>query len=90
LSIVVIPGELRGAYFGMAYVVGSLFFVGLAPLAVSTLSGALGGESMIGQALSLVCASASFLGMVVFAICSRFFPTTALTPTVSSVAREAM
>lgn len=78
VSIIVIPGELRGAYLGMTFVVGSVFFVGLAPLAVSALSGALGGGSMIGEALALMCATASLLGATVFALSSRFFPTTAL------------
>ena len=75
LSIIVIPGELRGLYLGIAFTVGSVFFVGLAPLAVSGLSGMLGGEAMIGKALTIVCASASSLGATVFALSARFFPT---------------
>lgn len=75
ISIIVIPGELRGAYLGMTFVVGSLFFVGLAPLMVSSLSGVLGGQQMIGHALAFVCASASLLGATVFALSARFFPT---------------
>lgn len=78
VSIIVIPGELRGAYLGMTFVVGSVFFVGLAPLAVSTLSGVLGGGGMVGEALALICAAASLLGAAVFALSSRFFPTAAL------------
>lgn len=78
VSIIVIPGELRGAYLGMTFVVGSVFFVGLAPLAVSALSDVLGGGNMIGEALALMCAAASLLGAAVFALSSRFFPTTAL------------
>jgi MFS family permease len=74
LSIIVIPGELRGLYLGMTFTVGSVFFVGLAPLAVSGLSGALGGEAMIGKALSIVCATASLMGAAVFALSARFFP----------------
>lgn len=77
LSIIVIPGELRGAYLGMTFVVGSLFFVGLAPLMVSGLSGLLGGQRMIGHALAFVCAAASLLGAAVFALSARFFPTSA-------------
>lgn len=74
LSIIVIPGELRGVYLGATFTVGSIFFVGLAPIAVSALSGLLGGEPMIGRALAIVCASASLLGAVVFAFSARFFP----------------
>ena len=76
LSIIVIPGELRGLYLGMAFTVGSVFFVGLAPLAVSSLSGLLGGEAMIGKALTIVCAAASLLGATVFALSAKYFPTT--------------
>lgn len=89
LSIIVIPGELRGSYLGVTFVVGSVFFVGLAPLAVSTLSAALGGAQMIGQALALVCAVASSIGGVVFALSSRFFPAT-LDSSDPSLAREGM
>lgn len=73
LSVIVIPGELRGAYLGMAFTIGSIFFVGLAPLAVSGLSTALGGEATIGRALAFVCAVASLAGAVVFALSARFF-----------------
>jgi MFS family permease len=75
LSIIVIPGELRGFYLGITFTVGSLFFVGLAPLAVSMLSGFLGGEAMIGRALAIVCASAGALGAIVFGLSARILPT---------------
>jgi len=77
LSIIVIPGELRGFYLGITFTVGSLFFVGLAPLAVSLLSGFLGGEAMIGRALAIVCASAGLLGAVVFSLSARLLPVAA-------------
>lgn len=54
LTLVVIPGELRGLNVGISLVVGSLFFMGLAPLGVSGLSGVLGGEAKIGEALALL------------------------------------
>jgi MFS family permease len=73
LSIIVIPAELRGLYLGITITAGSLFFVGLAPLAVSALSGTLGGMAMIGKALTLVCAAASLLGAMVFAFSAPYF-----------------
>jgi MFS family permease len=74
LSIVIIPVEIRGFYLGISFTFGSIFFVGLAPLAVSMLSGALGGGVMIGNALTIVCCGASLLGAAVFALSSRFIP----------------
>ena len=69
-----IPGELRGFYLGITFAVGSLTFVGLAPLLVSEISGLLGGEAMIGRALAMVCIAASLIGTTVFASSARYFP----------------
>jgi hypothetical protein len=74
LSIIVIPPRLRGCYLGLTVTVGAVFFVGVAPLMVSTLAGVLGGTDMIGRALTTVCAAASILGALVFAISARYFP----------------
>jgi hypothetical protein len=74
LSIVVIPVDFRGFYLGISFTFGSIFFVGLAPLAVSMLSEVLGGGVMIGNALTIVCCGASLLGAAVFAVSSRFVP----------------
>ena len=74
LTLIVIPGELRGLNIGISLMVGALFFVGLAPLAVSGLSVALGGEMMIGNALAIVCAVAVLLSSAVFASTARYFP----------------
>ena len=74
LSIIVIPSHLRGCYLGLTVTLGALFFVGAAPLMVSMLAGALGGTAMIGQALAMVCATASILGALVFGISVRYFP----------------
>ena len=76
LSIVVIPVEIRGFYLGISFTFGSIFFVGVAPLAVSMLSELLGGGVMIGNALAIVCCAASLLGAAVFALSSRFVPGT--------------
>ncbi len=74
LILVVMPPELRGLHIGISIVVGSLFFVGLAPIAVSGLSGVLGGEAMIGRALAIVCATMSILNGLVLFIGRRNFP----------------
>ena len=84
LTLIVIPGELRGLNVGISLVVGSLFFVGLAPLAVSGLSGLLGGEAKIGVALAVVCIVASVLNAAVLSFSARHFR--AVTPLPSIVA----
>ncbi len=75
LTLIVIPGELRALNVGVSLIVGSVFFIGLAPLAVSGLSGILGGQSALPQSLAIVCGSASVLNVVVFASVARHFPT---------------
>lgn len=74
LSLIVIPGELRGLNLGISIVVGSLFFVGLAPLTVSGLSSMLGGEMKIGEALAVVCGTACLVNAAVFGLSARYFP----------------
>jgi hypothetical protein len=74
LTLIVIPGELRALNVGISLIVGSLFFIGLAPLAVSGLSGVLGGASALPQALAIVCGSACLLNAAVFACGVRYFP----------------
>ncbi len=74
VSIVVIPGELRGLYLGITYTAGALFFMGLAPLMVSELAGVLGGERMIGSALAMVCATASLAAAAIFMSSAGYFP----------------
>jgi MFS family permease len=76
LTLIVIPGELRALNVGISLIVGSVFFIGLAPLAVSGLSSLLGGESSLPQALAIVCVSASLLNAVVLASVARYFPVT--------------
>jgi MFS family permease len=74
LTLIVIPGHLRALNVGVSLIVGSVFFIGLAPLAVSGLSGLLGGESSLPQSLAVVCGSASLLNVVVLACSARYFP----------------
>jgi MFS family permease len=61
LFTVVIPNELRGLCIGLLTALGAFISVGLAPLAVSTLSGAIGGPGLIGRALAVICVMASLL-----------------------------
>lgn len=74
VSIVVIPNELRGLCVSIKFAFGVVFGLGVAPLTVSQLSGAMGGQAMIGRALALVCFSMSLLGAVIFAFGRRYFP----------------
>lgn len=74
LSIVIIPPQIRGFYLGISFTFGSIFFVGLAPLAVSTLATALGGGVAIATALAAVCCTASVLGAIIFLVSSKTLP----------------
>lgn len=76
LATIVIPGELRGVYIAITVSVAAIFSIGVAPLAVSGLSGVLGGPAEIGRALAIVCASTSVLGSIVFAVGRRGFLST--------------
>jgi predicted MFS family arabinose efflux permease len=67
ISIVVIPNELRGLCMALEFAAGALFGLGLAPLIVSTLAEAIGGEAGLGRALSIVCATTGVLGTAMFA-----------------------
>jgi hypothetical protein len=74
LTLIVIPGELRALNVGISLIVGSVFFIALAPLAVSGLSGILGGEGALPQALAIVCGVASLVNAIYFASVARHFP----------------
>ncbi len=73
LFTIVVPNELRGfcmaTFTSATLVVG----VGLGPVGVSHLSGAMGGPTTIGNALSIVCACAGVLAAGVFALGGRQF-----------------
>jgi hypothetical protein len=62
-------------YVAVTITIGALFFVGIAPLIVSGVSRLLGGPIMIGNALAIVCATASLLGAAAFALGGQYFPT---------------
>jgi MFS family permease len=75
LTLIVIPGELRALNLGVTLIVGSVFAVALAPLAVSALSGVLGGEGALPQSLAIVSGIATLANALVFAFSARYFPT---------------
>jgi MFS family permease len=78
LFTVVVPNELRGLCVSVSVATNVLFALGLAPLVVSLLSGAIGGSASVGRALALVCVAASLLGATAFAFGIRYFPRTAV------------
>jgi MFS family permease len=78
LTLIVIPGELRALNVGLSLIVGVIFAIGLAPLAVSGLSSALGGEGSLPPALAIVCGGACLLNAAVFAWGARQFPAESL------------
>jgi MFS family permease len=78
LFTIVIPNELRGLCLALQAAAGVVFGVALAPMAVSFLSGALGGPAMIGKALSLVCMSTSLVSAIALAYGRRHFPFSAI------------
>lgn len=80
LITIVIPSDMRGLNLGISTVVGSLFFVGLSPLAVSFTSDFLGGPNQIDRALAIVCCAASMLNALVLALSIRNFPKNAAAP----------
>jgi predicted MFS family arabinose efflux permease len=67
LFTIVIPNEVRGLCMAGMSAGQVLLGVGLAPVLVSLLSGALGGPAMIGKALALVIVMTSLLGAAAFA-----------------------
>lgn len=65
---IVIPNELRGLCMAGLGAAAVLFAVGVAPLTVSTLSGAIGGAPMIGQSLAWIGVASNLLATGVFAL----------------------
>lgn len=68
LVTILIPNEVRGLCMSLLVAVNILASVAVAPMAVSLLSGALGGPAMIGKALSLVCVTAGLLAAITFGL----------------------
>jgi len=74
LITIVIPNELRGLCLTLTSGTCMLSAFGLAPLAVSVLSGPIGGPSKIGTALAIVCVTASAIGAATFMFGRRYLP----------------
>jgi hypothetical protein len=73
LTTIVIPAQLRSVYVGITFSAAAVVGFGGAPLAVSTVSGLLGGPSTIGIALTLICVVTSVVGAGFFALSRRLF-----------------
>jgi MFS family permease len=71
LFTIVVPDELRGLCVSVVIAAGSVFALGVAPLAVSLLAGLLGGPEMIGKALSLISAVCGVVAAMAYALASR-------------------
>jgi len=74
LLTIVVPSEVLGLCMSILAGDGMLLGAGLAPMMVSWVSGALGGLTMIGKALALVCVSTTLFGALAFAIGRRYLP----------------
>ncbi|MBI2992602.1 MAG: MFS transporter [Gammaproteobacteria bacterium] len=64
---ILMPNEIRGLCLALLFGMCLLFGLGLGPLAVSVVSGAIGGPENIGRALAIVCVMAGLLGAALFA-----------------------
>jgi len=78
LVAVVVPNELRGLCMAVSMAICVLIGNGLAPMVVSFWAAGLGGGAAIGTALSLVCLTASGIGVVTFGLGRRVFPRKAM------------
>jgi MFS family permease len=76
LTIVIIPNELRGLCIALYTVTGAVGMA-IAPLAVSLLSGYLGGAALIGKSLAAVAALTTILAAAAFARGRRYIPANA-------------
>lgn len=74
LCIVAMPNELRGLCMALQFAAGAVFGLGLAPVIVSLLSGAIGGPQSIGGALAVVCVTTSLLGAAALAFGAQTVP----------------
>lgn len=70
----VIPSELRAPYVGVTFTVAAIVGLAIAPIVVSELSGLLGGTTMVGTALAIVCGVTSLLGTAFFALGRKYLP----------------
>lgn len=68
LTSIVLPNELRGLALSVMQAAVAIISLGVAPLLVSGLSGALGGPARLGDALAIVCVGSALVGAVGFLI----------------------
>ena len=73
LFTVVVPPDLRGLCLALLSGTCVLFGNGVAPVAVSLLSPALGGGPSIARALAIVCLATALVGTFMFSIAARYF-----------------
>jgi MFS family permease len=73
LLIVALPNEIRGTCLSLVTGVGAVISISVAPLLVSWLSAAIGGPSMIGTSLALVCVSGTLLCAATYGCSARYF-----------------
>jgi len=71
LFTIVVPNEVRGVCLASLAGAQVVFGVGLAPVVVSGLSGAIGGPAMIGRALALASLAAGFSSAAAFVLLWR-------------------
>jgi len=71
---IVIPHELLGMCIALLAGAQVLFAIGFAPMAVSLLSGVLGGPATIGKALALVCVSSCVVAATAFSFARGYLP----------------
>lgn len=74
LITITAPSHIRGFALGLMAAGNNLFAVAMAPLAVSVLSGVLGGPTMIGHALAYICVATGIVGAALFAGGRRNLP----------------
>jgi MFS family permease len=73
LFTVVLPNEIRGLSVAISFAAGTLASLGLAPVVVSLLAGAVGGPAVIGKAVALVSVTTSILAAATFTLGRRSF-----------------
>src|SRR3546814_978269 len=71
---VLLPNELRGLCIGVFIAIAGLIGFGLAPWIVTQVSGLMGGEAMLAEALALVGAIVSALSFFAFLLAMRRAP----------------
>lgn len=74
LFTVIVPNELRGVCLSILTMINLVFAGAMSPLAVSLLSQAMGGPTMLGKSLMVTCAIAGLISAAIFAFASRTVP----------------